>query len=114
MKERPGRGMVGAGDWLSSANTLVRTCEIMHFAVTPVKTGVQKCLNSLDSGFRRNDNGRYPPIISQVLTLRRLHSLALGFGTFACAKDRASSPRDGLLKDNRPPALISYYCSVGG
>jgi hypothetical protein len=35
----------------------------MHFAVTPVKTGVQKCLNPLDvasqlnrTGFHRNDN----------------------------------------------------------
>ena len=83
MKEGPRRGMVGTGDWLSSANTLV--------------------------------------------TLRRLHSLALSFGTFAYAKDRchptiaslevgypALLPHDGLLKDNLPPVLISYCCSIGG
>ena len=35
-----------------------------------------------------------------LIPLQRLHSLAFGFGTFACAKDQASSPHDGLLKEN--------------
>ncbi|OPY74363.1 MAG: hypothetical protein A4E63_00746 [Syntrophorhabdus sp. PtaU1.Bin050] len=38
-----------------------------------------------------------------LIALQRLHSLALGFGTFAYAKDRASLPYDGLLKDNPTP-----------
>ena len=32
--------------------------------------------------------------------LQRLHSLAFVFGTFAYAKDQASSPLDGLLQEN--------------
>ena len=40
-------------------------------------------------------------IISQVLALQRLQSLAFGFGTFAYAKDQASSPLDGLLRKTR-------------
>ena len=38
-----------------------------------------------------------------LITLLRLHSLAFGFGTFAYAKDRASSPHDGLLKESPTP-----------
>jgi len=36
-----------------------------------------------------------------LITLLRLHSLAFGIGTFAYAKDRASSPHDGLLGKTR-------------
>jgi hypothetical protein len=36
-------------------------------------------------------------------SLQRLHSLAFGCETFAYAKDQASSPRDGLLKDYPTP-----------
>jgi hypothetical protein len=43
-----------------------------------------------------------------LLALQRLQSLAFGFGTFAYAKDRASLPHDGLLKDNPPPAPAIY------
>jgi hypothetical protein len=84
MKERPRRDVIRTGDPLPSANTLV----------TPVP----------------------------ARGLLRLHSLAFGFGTFAYAngliakvlsseKDRASSPRDGLLKDNPPPMPIKHFGS---
>ena len=36
-------------------------------------------------------------------SLQRLQSLAFGFGTFAYAKDQASLPLDGLLKENPTP-----------
>jgi hypothetical protein len=36
-------------------------------------------------------------------SLQRLHSLAFGCGTFAYAKDQASLPHDGLLKDYPTP-----------
>ena len=65
MKKGPRGSVVGTGDWLSPANTLV--------------------------------------------TLQRLHSLAFGFGTSAYAKDRASLPHDGLLKDNQPPLPINHF-----
>jgi len=42
-----------------------------------------------------------------LIALQRLHSLAFGFGTFAYAKDQASSPRDGLLRKTRHHALIT-------
>jgi len=38
-----------------------------------------------------------------------LHSLAFGFGTFAYAKDQASSSRDGLLKESPTPMLYEMY-----
>jgi hypothetical protein len=43
-----------------------------------------------------------------LLALLRLQSLAFGFGTFAYAKDQASLPHDGLLKDNPPPVRGTY------
>ncbi len=36
-----------------------------------------------------------------IIALQRLHSLAFGFGTFACAEDQASLPHDGLLRITR-------------
>jgi hypothetical protein len=44
-----------------------------------------------------------------LIPLQRLQSLAFGFGTFAYAKDQASSPLDGFLKDNPTPFLITYF-----
>jgi hypothetical protein len=38
-------------------------------------------------------------------SLQRLHSLAFGCGTFADAKDQASLPLDGLLKDYPTPCF---------
>jgi hypothetical protein len=43
-----------------------------------------------------------------LLSLQRLQSLAFGFGTSAHAEDRASSPHDGLLKDNPQPVRATY------
>ncbi len=40
------------------------------------------------------------------ISLQRLHSLAFVFGTFAYAKDRASSSHDGLLKEYPTPMNI--------
>ena len=37
------------------------------------------------------------------------HSLAFGFGTFAYAKDRASLPLDGLLKENPTPCSHDLF-----
>jgi hypothetical protein len=48
------------------------------------------------------------PSTNTLLTLQRLQSLAFGFGTFASAKDRASSPLDGLLKGNPQPVRATY------
>jgi hypothetical protein len=36
-------------------------------------------------------------------SLQRQHSLAFGCGTFAHAKDQASLPLDGMLKENPTP-----------
>jgi hypothetical protein len=41
-----------------------------------------------------------------LISLQRLQSLAFGFGTFAYAKDRASSPHDGLLRESPTPMLL--------
>jgi len=35
----------------------METFENLHFPVTPAKAGVQNTLKTLDSGFRRNDDG---------------------------------------------------------
>jgi hypothetical protein len=44
-------------------------------------------------------------------SLQRLYSLAFDFGTFAYAKDQASSPLDGLLGKARHHALMTYLGS---
>ena len=44
-----------------------------------------------------------------VHSLQRLHSLAFSIGTFACAKDQASSLLDGLLKENPTPCSHEIF-----
>jgi len=39
-----------------------------------------------------------PSLSNTLISLQLLQSLAFGFGTFAYAKDRASSPLDGLFR----------------
>jgi hypothetical protein len=41
-----------------------------------------------------------------LFALQRRPSLAFGYGTFAYAKDQASLPLDGLLKEYPPYALM--------
>jgi hypothetical protein len=53
-------------------------------------------------------NGVGLSFTNTLIALQRLHSLAFGFGTFAYAKDQASLPHDGLLKENPPPLPINY------
>jgi hypothetical protein len=49
---------------------------------------------------------RYRNLLTNtLLALRRLQSLAFGFGTSAYAEDRASLPHDGLLRRSRHRAL---------
>ena len=46
-----------------------------------------------------------------LIPLQRLQSLASGFGTFAYAKYRASSPHDGLLQES--PAQMPSMTYLG-
>jgi hypothetical protein len=46
-----------------------------------------------------------------LITLLRLHSLALSFGTFASAKGQASSPHDGLLRES---PIQMFYGDISG
>ena len=77
----------------------------MHSAVIPAEAGIQWIQIVLDPGFHRGDDQN--SILSQLLTLRRLHSLAFGFGTSAYAQDRASLPLDGLLRRPRHHTLLT-------
>gem|GEM_PF-3894636 len=45
-------------------------------------------------------------------SLQRLHSLAFVFGTFAYAKDRASSSLDGLLKEHPIPYSLKINAPI--
>jgi hypothetical protein len=49
-----------------------------------------------------------------LIVLQRLHSFAFGCGTFAYAKDQASLPLDGLLKDYpTPQSKTTQHQNVG-
>jgi len=55
-------------------------------------------------------NGEGLSSANMLVALQRLHSLAFGFGTFACyAKDPASSSHDGLLDDNPSRLPIEHF-----
>jgi len=43
---------------------------------------------------------------TRFLSFQRLHSLALGFGTFAYAKDQAFLSRDGLLMNTNTDSMV--------
>ncbi len=64
--------------------------------------------SALDSKASAKTDGYGSSYTNTLVPLQRLHSLAFGFGTFAYAKDRASLPHDGLLKDNPPPSQAKY------
>jgi|WetSurMetagenome_2_1015567.scaffolds.fasta_scaffold06977_6 hypothetical protein len=49
-----------------------------------------------------------------LIALQRLQSLAFGCGTFAYAKDQASSPHNGLLKEKPIPRSNDSYLGFLG
>ena len=83
------------------------TCSGGPITVTPVKTGVQNTLNSLDSGFRRNDRQNKSEVLEKAkyvnILLKRYTSVLFQIWVYIgphWGLDPESSPCLSLMSEN--------------